>query len=192
MSDRDTKPENSSRVLNHHTPCPVCRWPAEHGDLATQIAHRHLRHLGILENLAACDEMNRLARIIGIAFRSFDSVATPRQESAQAPESTGALNGPSNRIGWTFDQLVGELRRFEPVLQHSGWTWGKEIAFAVGAARDEIKRLAGEVVELRKFVFMVGDYGYPGHAGERAGLVEVVDEWVDAARALLEENSDGE
>ena len=49
------------------------------------------------------------------------------------------------RVGWTLDQLLGELRRFEPVLRRAGWTWGNEIAFAMGAARDKVEELAGEV-----------------------------------------------
>ncbi len=50
--------------------------------------------------------------------------------------------------------------------------------------RERAKGLAAEVERLRKFAAMIGDYGYPGTVGDRAGLVEVVDEWVDAARAL--------
>jgi hypothetical protein len=69
----------------------------------------------------------------------------------------------------------------------------------LGRLEDEIEQLKCHCVSLEgkaqnaaqaeEFVKMIADYGYPGHEGTRAGLVEVVDEWVDAARKLLGKGS---
>ena len=50
---------------------------------------------------------------------------------------------------------------------------------------EAIAVLDRENEKLRKVVHMIADYGYPSHEGERGGLVEVVDEWVDAAREAI-------
>lgn len=165
---------NSPRVLNHLAPCKVCRWPAEQGDLATQIHHRHLRHLGILENRVASAEMDRLARTIGMVAKS---VTTPPPETNSPTNSPttqpracvkcGAMFTPSRKVVHFGREQGRDLavwpevcglcvvhaimaRDGDPDIAAGGMAvGGSDVCITCAAHCAETERLLGEVVELQ-------------------------------------------